>query len=90
MHATGLTNRDALDSLNRFQSSPRVAFRTEPEGLVPLWHQLAVRPAASPRVWMDAYLAAFAIAAGLMLITLDRDFAAIIRDDFHCQILQSS
>jgi len=86
--ASGLTNRDTLDSLNRFQSSARVVFREEPEGLLPLWHQLGERPAASPRVWMDAYLAAFAISAGLTLITLDRAFATIIHDDFHCQILR--
>ena len=31
-------------------------------------------PPASPKVWMDAYLAAFAIRAGLPFATLDADF----------------
>ena len=29
---------------------------------------------ASPKVWMDAYLAACAITSGLRLVSLDRDF----------------
>jgi uncharacterized protein len=28
----------------------------------------------SPRYWTDAYLAAFAISAGLRMVTFDRDF----------------
>lgn len=82
------TNRDALDLRTQFQSATNVVFREEPDNLITLWHRLADRPTASPRVWMDAYLAAFAIAGGLTLLTLDRDFAAIIHDDFDCQILQ--
>ena len=39
-----------------------------------LWRSLAGLNSVSPKVWMDAYLAAFAIAAGLRLATLDKDF----------------
>ena len=39
-----------------------------------LWRTLAAADSASPKVWMDAYLAAFAIAGGLRLVTLDRDY----------------
>jgi predicted nucleic acid-binding protein len=31
-------------------------------------------PFASPKVWTDAYLAAFAIRHDLELVTIDRDF----------------
>lgn len=31
-------------------------------------------PSASPKVWMDAYLAAFAIRTGLPFASLDADF----------------
>jgi predicted nucleic acid-binding protein len=41
---------------------------------VALWHRLAKRDTASPKVWMDAYLAAFAISSGLCFVTLDDDF----------------
>ena len=71
--AAGLTNEDALELLARFQALPMIAFREEPPGIVPLWHRLARRPEASPKVWMDAYLAAFAIAGNLTMITLDSD-----------------
>lgn len=53
---------------------PQVIFATEPDGLPDLWRQFAARDTASPKVWMDAYLAAFAIAGRLDLVTLDRDF----------------
>ena len=38
------------------------------------WLEVAGLDSASPKVWMDAYLAAFAIAAGWRLVTLDKDF----------------
>lgn len=55
---------------------PQVIFATEPDGLPDLWRQFAARDTASPKVWMDAYLAAFAITGRLEFVTLDRDFQA--------------
>jgi predicted nucleic acid-binding protein len=55
-------------------ASPSIAYRDEPAGLVPLWHRLAALPSASPKVWMDAYLAAFAAASLLEMVTLDQAF----------------
>lgn len=72
--ATGASNRDALLMLSALQALPQVGERDEPPGTVMLWHRLASRDTASPKVWMDAYLAAFAVAAGLRLVSLDRDF----------------
>jgi toxin-antitoxin system PIN domain toxin len=72
--AGGMTNDDALELLDRFMAAPIVAYQDEPAGLFPLWRSLAARPTAGPRVWMDAYLAAFAIAGGLQIMTLDHDF----------------
>lgn len=72
--AEGLTNRDALKALDALQALSQVAVCDEPPGTVPLWRTLAARDTASPKVWMDAYLAAFAIAGGLRLVTLDQDF----------------
>ena len=43
-------------------------------GIAGLWHQLANCGTATPKVWMDAYLAAFAIRGALHLVTLDRGF----------------
>jgi uncharacterized protein len=40
----------------------------------PLWKELAVRETASPKLWMDAYLAAFALAGRYQMVTTDAGF----------------
>ena len=42
---------------------------------------------ASPKVWMDAYLAAFAIAGRLRLVTLDRDFKSYVSHGLDLSLL---
>ena len=70
----GMTNRDALVAMDALQALPQVALLDEPSGTLALWRTLAGLDSASPKVWMDAYLAAFAIAGGVRMVTLDRDF----------------
>jgi uncharacterized protein len=72
--ATGMTNRHALAALSGLKTRPGITWADEPPGTVALWHRLADRATASPKVWMDAYLAAFAIAGGFRFVTLDADF----------------
>jgi len=72
--AEGMTNRDALVALNALLALPQVCERKEPPGVLALWQRLAARDSASPKVWMDAYLAAFAMGGGLRLVSLDHDF----------------
>lgn len=72
--AEGLTNRDALVALDALQALPQVCLRDEPPGVLTLWRAMASRDTASPKLWIDAYLAAFAIGGGLRMVTLDRDF----------------
>lgn len=72
--AEGLTNRDALAALDALQALPQVRVLDEPPGIVALWRTFADLATASPKVWMDAYLAAFAVAGGLRMVTLDGDF----------------
>ena len=72
--ATGFTNRDALVALGALVALPQVCEREEPPGTPALWHRLASHNTASPKVWMDAYLAAFAIGGGLGLVSPDQDF----------------
>ena len=58
-------------------ASGRFAFTLEPPGLDALW-ELYCRPfRRSPKVVMDAYLAAFARAGGYRLVTMDRAFAQV-------------
>lgn len=72
--APDFTNRDALAALDALQALPQVCERDEQPRTVAIWRRLADRETASPKVWMDAYLAAFALAGGLRLVTLDQDF----------------
>jgi len=53
---------------------PKVGFREETPELAILWHHLAASPKASPKLWMDAYLAAFALAGGYKMVTSDKAF----------------
>lgn len=72
--ATSLSNRDALVALDALMGLPQVHALDEPAGTFALWQRIATRDSASPKVWMDAYLAAFAISGGLGLVSLDQDF----------------
>ena len=70
-----LTNQQAATILTDWRSQDRVqCLDAEPAGTRDLWLKLAAIPSPSPNVWMDAYLAAFAIRAGLPFATLDADF----------------
>ncbi len=70
-----LTNRQAWHAYRALLADDRVTFRPEePAALEEYWKRFAVRGTASPKVWMDAYLAAFAVAAGYRLVTTDVAF----------------
>lgn len=70
-----LTNRQAWQVYETLLSDDRIVFRAdEPAGLDVRWKQFAVRSTASPKLWMDAYLAAYALAGGHRLVTTDTAF----------------
>lgn len=69
-----INNRVALSTLSDLLAQPHISYREEPPGVAFRWHQLASRETVSPKLWMDTYLAAFAIMAGLQFVTLDRGF----------------
>lgn len=70
-----LSNRQAWAAWEALVADDRIALRAaEPAGLPELWKRLAVRNSASAKLWMDAYLAAFAISAECRLATLDSAF----------------
>lgn len=50
----------------------RVSFAPEPSGIEMFWRDLTVRRRFSPKVWNDAFLAAFARTAGNGLVTFDQ------------------
>lgn len=70
-----LTNAAAWEAYEAFVADDRIVLRdTEPPGLEAVWQRFAARDTASPKVWMDAYLAAFALRAGYRLVTTDSAF----------------
>ncbi len=70
-----LTNREAWAAYEAFVADYRITLRAdEPAGLESIWHDFAARDTASPKLWMDAYLAAFSTAAGATMVTTDTAF----------------
>lgn len=66
------TRRQAWDVLLALQADPRVRFVQEPAGVAPLWMTYSKRDDRAHLLWTDDYLAAFAQAGDLELVTLDR------------------
>lgn len=74
MGSATLALRDAFDVYQRFAALPEVELCAEPGGCEA--HLMNLLDAATPaRLWTDAYLAAFASAGELRLVTFDKDFA---------------
>jgi uncharacterized protein len=58
-----------------FMNDVRVVFAEEPAGLEMHWRSHTQHQTYSPSVWNDAYLAAFARAAGFQVVSFDKGFA---------------
>lgn len=77
MGAAAMTLAQGVEAYGRFASLPEVAFMAEPEhcGEALLrWVGDDAGTALPPRLWTDAYLAAFAVTGDLRVVTFDRDF----------------
>lgn len=69
-----LGNRDAWSVFEGFAADPRVGWADEPPGLAAQWKRLSSGSAPSPKLWMDAYLAAFALVGRHGIVTTDKAF----------------
>ena len=69
-----LSNQAAWSTYEGFLADERIAWAEEPRGLETTWKRLAGGSKASPKLWMDAYLAAFAMSGGHQLVTTDKAF----------------
>ena len=74
--AAALELTRAIDVYRGFAALPEVGLQREPDACDAELQRLAApaHPPLPARLWTDAYLAAFAITAGLRLVTFDRDF----------------
>ena len=75
LYETGaMTNALAWQVYGGYLADPRVAWSDEPPGVEAQWKKFALHSTASPKLWMDAYLAAFAMEGKHQLVTFDRAF----------------
>ncbi|MFN0078260.1 MAG: TA system VapC family ribonuclease toxin [Prosthecobacter sp.] len=70
-----LSNNGAWAVYEAFIADDRIVFQPEPPGVGTIWKKFTARRTSSPKLWMDAYLAAFAMASGAQLVTTDKSFS---------------
>ena len=68
----------AWQKFDIYMSDPRVAFAAEPDGIDGHWRGFTKNASFSPKVWNDAFLAAFALAASLEIVTSTRACQTIL------------
>jgi toxin-antitoxin system PIN domain toxin len=69
------SNNEALAAWHKLRSDARIGYvDNEPTGLEAKWLALARHSSPAPKRWMDAYLAAFALCAGMRFVTFDAGF----------------
>jgi toxin-antitoxin system PIN domain toxin len=81
------TNADAWVAMEAFLALPQVDVMDEPPELARHWRQLGAIEQSAPKRWMDAYLASFAMAAGVLLVSLDRYFSPFKQHGLKFQLL---
>lgn len=64
--------RDAWSFYDAFLEDERVVFLAEPETIEGIWRSYTATPTFSPKIWNDAFLAAFAAATESRLVSFDR------------------
>ena len=74
MRGKPLTSTEAWSVYRRYFEDDRVLFVAEPSGVERLFQKQS-EGSASPRVWADAWLLAFAKAAGGTLVTFNKALA---------------
>ena len=71
-----LTNANAWACYDALIEDYRIGFIGEPLGLGHLWRRFAMKETYSPKIWNDAYLAAFALAGSMGVVTFDESFGS--------------
>jgi uncharacterized protein len=72
-----LASRDAWRVYRAILSDERIGFAPEPFALEEQWRKLTSQDRPMPKLWTDAYLAAFARSAAMQFVTLDRAVLAL-------------
>jgi predicted nucleic acid-binding protein len=85
--AEAVSLKNAWDLYDATIADPLEAYADEPAMLDPLWRAYTQSGLFTPKVWSDAYLAAFAQAAQLEVVTFDKHFRRYNRTK--CTILRA-
>jgi uncharacterized protein len=72
-----LTLRQAWQAYDRFAEAWKATVLDEPQGFEGFLRQHTRRDEASPQMWADGYVVAFAAATGLRLVTFDKALAKL-------------
>ena len=75
MEGGGHTQPQCWRVFEEWVENDQARFLDEPPGTTKLLRNRTSEDVVAPKVWMDAYLAAFSEAAGLTLVTFDRALA---------------
>jgi hypothetical protein len=70
-----MSQSEAWTTYDRWLEDDRISFLIEPPEIEPAFRALTQSAQAAPKDWADSYLAAFATAAQLTLVTFDRGIA---------------
>jgi uncharacterized protein len=70
-----MAQAEAWKTYDRWLQDERIGFLDEPAEIEPPFRALTQSGQAAPKDWADSYLAAFAMAAQLTLVTFDRGIA---------------
>jgi uncharacterized protein len=85
MNGRPLTLSGAWHAYDRLFEDDRVALLPEPDSFEPAFRNLSRARMASPKVWADAYIVAFAARSNGTLVTFDR---ALANREANCIVLQ--
>ena len=69
-----LTHAQVWRKYDQFLSDERIEFVDEPPDMELAWRNCSKGRKYSPKIWNDAYLAAFATTARLKIVTFDKGF----------------
>ena len=73
-----VTMKEAWQLYGKIRSDSRIAFLAEPEKVETTWKGLTDLGSRSPKLWNDAWLAAFAMEQSLQLVTFDTGFKQFV------------
>jgi uncharacterized protein len=69
-----LTLTEAWQTYDSYLNDPRIGLASEPAGIESHWRNFSQGSTFSPKVWNDAYLAAFSVSGNYELVTFDKGY----------------